>query len=231
MRTNPSFWIYDEIIPCCERYYNWDKASCISKSGGAASDAATNKWYVSHEDEVCQQDCLGENGGSCGGLVPSWKVLYDTPASCCENTLSWIAPAFCEATSNSTTFSGTEKWYADYQHEKCVQDCATSTSATCGGLLMSASVDLFDTVDSCCSGKLGWVGSESCQAESTNTALSSSGSSKYYASQKLQRCVQDCVGSAPCGGLAESWDEVFTSSSQCCQQKLWWLERSACILT
>jgi len=230
MRRNPSLWIYDDIESCCGRYYNWAKADCVSRSGGTTSEVAAFKWYVNHENEVCEQDCLKSNGHPCGGLVPTWKVLYETPVSCCKNTLSWITPSVCEAASSGTTYPGTDKWYAYYQHDKCVQDCAASTKATCGGILESAHVDLFDTAKSCCRETLGWVNSNSCQAESTYAVNNFAGSGGWYVNYKLSQCVQDCVGVAPCGKLAESWDNVFTSAGDCCSTKLWWLEASTCIL-
>lgn len=230
MRRNPTQWIYNDVDSCCERYYKWVKADCVSKSGGGASNAVTNKWYVNHIDMVCEQDCPKANGGPCGGLVPSWKVLYETPASCCKSALSWITLSFCEAASSRTTYSGTERWYVDHHNNKCVQDCVTSKSATCGGILQSTHVNMFDTVERCCTEKLGWVEREYCQAESTNTASSSAGSHGWYVNYKTYRCVKDCVGTAPCGGLAESWDEKFNSAKNCCSTKLWWLPASTCIL-
>lgn len=35
-------------------------------------------------------------------------------------------------------------------------------------------------------------------------------------------CVQDCVGALPCGGIVESWDEVFSDKKTWCGKKLWW---------
>ena len=150
MGLNPSQWMFDDVDSCCERYYDW-VTNCVSNSGGNTTSAATLKWYVNHVDEICEQDCPEDSVGPCGGLVPSWKDLHESAASCCENTLPWITAAMCAARSELTTYSGTSKWYVD---------------------------------------------------------------------GNLQRCVQDCVGAAPCGGLLESWDEVFTSSNECCSTKL-----------
>mmetsp|Transcript_25700 Transcript_25700/g.44898 ORF Transcript_25700/g.44898 Transcript_25700/m.44898 type:complete len:1663 (+) Transcript_25700:1-4989(+) len=234
MRLNPSQWVYDDIDSCCERYYNWNHADCVTKSGGNSTATATLKWYVNHEDEICEQDCPVDGGGPCGGLVPSWKTLFETVISCCENRLSWIATSVCEAGSTLQTATGTSKWHVDYLLEQCVQDCASpGANATCGGVVTSANVDLYDTSDSCCTAKLGWVEGDICEASSTNTVVSSSGSSGWYVDHKLHRCVQDCKGAAPCGGLRKSWDEVFSSSSACCSAKLWWLDSSttSCALT
>lgn len=234
MRLNPSQWLYDDIDSCCERYFSWIKADCISQSGSTASNAATNNWYVNHIDMVCEQDCPKDNGGSCGGLAPSYKTLYESPALCCKNTLPWITTSHCEAASSHITYSGTEKWYVDHHNNRCVQDCAISMNTTCGGIVHSAYVDMFDTAKRCCTERLGWMGIEYCEVESTDTATSAAtssvGSGGWYVNHQALRCVQDCVGTSPCGGLAKSWDEIFTSDRNCCSAKLWWLEASTCIL-
>lgn len=232
MRNKPSSWVYQDIESCCVRYYSYVYADCVTKSGGSSSAIATLKWYVNHVDEICQQDCT--TGGSCGGALPVWKTSFETAASCCKDTLSWIATSVCENRSNLQPVIGTSRWYVDHALHHCVQDCTSpGVSATCGGIVTSANVDLYDTSNNCCSTELGWVGVDNCVASSTNTAISSTGSNGWYLNYKLHRCVQDCVGGAPCGGLREKWDELFSSSSACCSTKLWWLDSSAvsCVLT
>jgi hypothetical protein len=36
-------------------------------------------------------------------------------------------------------------------------------------------------------------------------------------------CVKNCEGPSPCAGLAKSWDTIYTTKKECCQQRLWWL--------
>ena len=122
--------------------------------------------------------------------------------------------------------------YVDWRLEKCVQDCDDSSGGdTCGGIVTSANVELFDSVDGCCSAKLSWIESYICEADSMNTDYSLVGSNDWYVDHRLGLCVQDCTGSAPCGGLAKNYDKLYSSSSQCCSEKLWWLERNKCKLT
>lgn len=144
------------------------------------------------------------DGGTCGGNVAIWKTLHATDADCCESTLSWISTAVCSAESLLSTPIGTLQWYVDWLDERCVQDCDTSTNSTCGGVVTSAHVALHDSATSCCSDKLGWVPSTSCEADSTNTPISSAGSNGWYVDHKRNRCVKDCKGASPCGGLVRT---------------------------
>ena len=188
-------------------------------------------WYVNHQDEVCVQDCPESAGGACGGKVPTWNELFKTSEECCENRLSWIATSYCEAQSELRTPPGTSKWYVDYVNEKCVQDCDSAAGVTCGGIVESAHVTLYESSDRCCSESLGWVPSKECEADATHTLdTSSGGTNKWYVNYRFSRCVQDCVGGAPCGGLAKSWDETFGSSGECCKEKLSWVSQKSCVV-
>ena len=226
-------WVYQDITSCCTRYFGWMIDTCVVSSGGNSTTLYTQQWYVNSGDEICQQDCDEDNGGSCGGLIDSWKQSYSTAAECCEATLNWISSPYCEAKSLLPTadFAGSSLWYADYQNGKCVQDCASpGVNGTCGGVITAGHIELFETSASCCSGRLGYLDQGVCTASSTNSELDeSAGTNEWYIDN--MRCVQDCVGSAPCGGLKNSWDQTFSSSGDCCSTGLWWLEVSTCLDT
>jgi hypothetical protein len=46
------------------------------------------------------------------------------------------------------------------------------------------------------------------------------------------RCVRDCpVGQFNnCGGNAANHDEYFGSWSECCEHKLWWVNKASCVI-
>eukprot|EP00986_Skeletonema_menzelii_P020105 scaffold30190_cov263-Skeletonema_menzelii.AAC.1 len=48
------------------------------------------------------------------------------------------------------------------------------------------------------------------------------GTGKWYVKYVDETCVQDCVGASPCGGIAESWDELFDNKKACCDEKMWY---------
>lgn len=152
MWENPE-WLSDDLETCCETHFGWAKSECIGRSGGDISALATGKWYVNHQDQICQQDCA-EAGGTCGGLAKPHDTLYDTPAACCAEKLSWIVTSTCEvhstlSTSTGVTAVGTNQWYIDWWLEKCVKDCDESLDPSCGGLAKRWD-ELFGSSSECC---------------------------------------------------------------------------------
>ena len=57
------------------------------------------------------------------------------------------------------------------------------------------------------------------------------GTSKWYVfySGGSQKCVQDCKSGGECGGLANSWDELYDSKTECCKEKDQWTPLKDCL--
>jgi len=117
MHANTDIWVYNDIESCCKNYYSWTYTECVVGSGGQTAASDSGKWYVNHQETICQQDC--EKGGNvtCGGLAKVWEVLYESVEECCANQLSWIPSATCKARSTFTNAVGTGEWYIDYSLE------------------------------------------------------------------------------------------------------------------
>ncbi len=45
---------------------------------------------------------------------------------------------------------------------------------------------------------------------------------RWYPDWETYTCVQDCVGTPPCGGAAEFWDDLYSSRDECCSTRLSW---------
>jgi len=153
-------WLENDIESCCKRNFNWAYNDCVYLSSGSLNLAATNKWYVNHQDKICQQDCPKEGGGPCGGLVDQWNTLFDTAAACCEEKLSWIASPTCESVSTLSPVVGTSQWYVDWSLKKCVKDCADSSDVNCGGLA-SQFDPKYGSSSECCD-RIRYVGQREC---------------------------------------------------------------------
>ena len=70
------------------------------KAGGQFT-SGTMKWRVSFQDLVCMQDCLKDDGPTCGGLATTWEIesLFDSALTCCQEKLPWLSPLACNAQS------------------------------------------------------------------------------------------------------------------------------------
>mmetsp|Transcript_3803 Transcript_3803/g.8392 ORF Transcript_3803/g.8392 Transcript_3803/m.8392 type:complete len:90 (+) Transcript_3803:2557-2826(+) len=78
---------------------------------------------------------------------------------------------------------------------------------------------MFSDQRSCCEIHYGWslptclaagVSSSSTSSESATTTVAP-GSGKWYINWVTYKCMKDCVGESQCGGLAESWDVLYTT--------------------
>lgn len=214
--------MYASAATCCSTKLPWvEKATCENRSGnGADADpVATGKWYADETDKKCKQDCAVGGGSGCAGVITanSFTRMYDTVTACCSGGMAWINAAICEARS---TGGYTNKYYADQSKQVCYMDCAISSgSPMCGGNPTDLTSMLFDTADACCKSKLQWVNSATC---SQNPAALE-GDTQWWVRWQGEKCVQNCPkDSGPsCGGLAETWDELYPSARACCDRLIW----------
>ena len=70
---------------------------------------------------------------------------------------------------------------------------------------------LFDTQEQCCDRYFAWD-------RRTCLGSVSSGTSKWYMDWLAEACVMDCpiTNGGSCGGLKDSWEDLWASKSECC---------------
>lgn len=220
---------FDTAEECCSKNLSWvDGDLCASKSFGIPSE----KWFSPDGglDFRCAKDCgpaeLAEP--YCADAKPhDSAVLFDSVEDCCSGSLWWVDSDSCIA---RTTGGYTNGWYVDYAGLKCVKDCDASASPECAGTPEDFSAKLFADSAACCASALGWMDQMACVAQSAGEELRGSG--LYYVNWSIGKCVKDCEGAAPCGGLAKSWDYFkYSDATMCCEIHLFWKDRGDCILS
>mmetsp|Transcript_17359 Transcript_17359/g.27209 ORF Transcript_17359/g.27209 Transcript_17359/m.27209 type:complete len:182 (+) Transcript_17359:825-1370(+) len=77
---------------------------------------------------------------------------------------------------------------------------------------------LSTTLEKCCERHFHW-GIKDC------LGTMDAGSNEWYVSYEDKICVQDCNGASPCGGIATSWVELYSSKEKCCEDRLPWIPR------
>ena len=97
MKRSPELWLFDDLVDCCQRFYDYAGRDCVTDSGGTLTNIATNKWYVRYKDDVCVKDCYDENDTQCGGLAKPWDELFDDSVTCCSKKLYWVKKSECTA--------------------------------------------------------------------------------------------------------------------------------------
>ena len=182
----------------------------------------------------CTKDCAPggplDGNNDCGGIIEdAWIDLYDTTHECCQQKISWQDPDLCASQSDPSS-AGTTKFFVIYEEEKCGQDCDAAGGLPCVGRPQVLSVQLFDSAADCCSAMLPWLDLDSCLSVTNGVPISPpalAGSGEWYVDWAINKCVKDCVGAAPCGGLKDGWEFGHASVDTCCAM-ISWVPRSSC---
>lgn len=155
---------------------------------------------------------------TCGGLVQETNVvLYESAEACCVSEYNWIDVELC-ATRSAQTVNG--KYWPDVINGKCLEDAKVPAT--------DLSVNLFDTIAECCEMGLFWLSEKTCLTASGFNVTVATSSKKFFVDWTMQRCVQDCEGSAPCGGLAQTWDILYNTENDCCDI-ISWIPKETCL--
>lgn len=232
----PSSWgevMFATAEACCTSKLGWvDKDSCKTKSENGVNAPATgsSKWYANYNDKKCAKDCaVATANPECAGILDSTegKPMFDTLEACCKDRFGYVDVNLCTAMSNGS--GHTNKFYPDQGAGICHQDC--TGAAPCNGSPTDLSVPLYDTAEACCKSSVGWAKAEVCQ----QLPVATQGTNEWYVDWSKNKCVKNCdtsVGGS-CGGLAESYNQLYSSASLCCSQSsaMSWMEESDCIYT
>eukprot|EP00956_Cyclotella_meneghiniana_P006725 scaffold8955_cov62-Cyclotella_meneghiniana.AAC.1 len=103
---------------------------------------------------------------------------------------------------------------------KCENDSVVPTD--------DLSTAMYDSIETCCSEGLSWLSETVACFAGSGVDLTGLGTNKFYIDFANQQCAKDCVGAAPCGGLAEQWNILYGTEDECCAQ-LSWIPKKACI--
>lgn len=154
--------------------------------------------------------------------------------SCCDQYYGWAkTQCMIDGGANAAAYV-TGHYYVDWESSSCKQDCVKDTPGkNCGGLKQGWQ-ETYEDAEDCCNERLFWVNEKACVASSKGQAIADAdlGSESYYVNWLTSTCVKDCVknasSDADCGGLAKHWDEKYDSKSECCNERLWYVETDKC---
>lgn len=244
MRSDPEHYFSNDVEACCRAHFIWNLVECQRNSSGPP------KWYPEFD--------LAEGGCKNDGLEPLHMKTYDDylfgdQLSCCEAYFPWnvggcmeqntiYASIVQDPCSTSAEVEENEElsreigYYPKYSsdNEYCVDDGQPPP-------YMLAHPDgwFHQSLAECCLANFQWVFRE-CMGDKYGITAEGGGnpcpsaiklSGKWYVeyySEDDHRCVQECEGDHPCGGLAQSYMELYDSFEECCKVHLWWMEDSPC---
>ncbi|KAL7509605.1 hypothetical protein ACHAXN_006936 [Cyclotella atomus] len=196
---------YSDPKSCCESELQWMFVEfCKAESFVSSCYAGTGLYYRgdSAGSDFCVRDCDPANGDkTCGGLVKDTRVvLHDTAEDCCSAEYSWIDTELCSA---RTT------------HHPALNIGQTNRASVIKTRL--------STLLLCLRNPVAVRGSLFGRKWHDVAGL---GSNSFYVQD--EKCVQDCVGAAPCGGLAEKWNIKYKTEDECCAVIPWVARKKLC---
>eukprot|EP00804_Cyclotella_cryptica_P017072 CCRYP_003317-RA/>CCRYP_003317-RA protein AED:0.06 eAED:0.06 QI:0/1/0.5/1/1/1/2/198/460 len=206
MTQNNVQYLFSTKADCCKEHYSWNLVECM----GTSSATSGNKYYP---------DWLGDDTCKNDGAAPTYMAqnptmwLHDTLSSCCTKNYGWKMSECMNGGNAPAPSPGSGLYYPDWtgSNEGCLNDGNEPDYMAANPTLW-----MHSTLDSCCKKNYSY------NLSSCTGAAASSGSLKWYMSWDAKKCVQDCVGAAPCGGAANSWDLTYDTQSKCCSERMWW---------
>lgn len=242
--------LFDDAETCCAEKLSYIELEfCMANTLTAIN--ATEQ-YFSVTEGHCVKDSANCTDPDICGLATSNDKLYEDISACCEQALPWVTTELCETRSLNATY--TDLWFVDYTGEMCKQDC-DPVAPPCG-TPPDLTTKLYDSPESCCAEKLGYVDQNECKIVSEGgSAESYLGTSKWYAS--TQTCAQDCEDAAGagtldplatpspspdplatpapapssefCGGIVDAkYTPLFDDTAACCKAKLAYIDVDLC---
>jgi len=192
---------------------------CTSRS----NNKYTNGWVVDFTNEKCIQDCDPAAGYPCSEHNNHEAKIYSTTDECCQR-LGWVDRDLCQAKSlsNSLSIGRSNKYFADYATGRCFQDCDPALD---GCALVPPPVNVYPTIEVCCSKGLSWVEDSYCTSRSNNKYTNG-----WVVDFTNEKCIQDCDPAAgyPCSEHNNHEAKIYSTTDECCQ-RLGWVDRDLCI--
>ncbi|KAL7539345.1 hypothetical protein ACHAXR_009202, partial [Thalassiosira sp. AJA248-18] len=141
--------------------------------------------------------------------------------ACCHRYFHW---ALAECTGGTLPFLG--GFYPNWGATE--MKCLESSDEMPDYMRNNPSQWLYNDVETCCENYYHWDYND-CIAGSGGSSTSSA-TGKWFVNHLEEICHQDCPssGNVTCGGLANSWDELYDSAFDCCSSQLSWLRPTDC---
>ncbi len=140
--------------------------------------------------------------------------LFNTREECCKKFYGWNYYA-CVGTSPVLTNG---EYYPDWSGSGSSTSTCLNDNKMPSYMLTNQAWYLSTTLEKCCKRHFSWNVKEC-------LGTSAEGSNEWYVRYEENTCVQDCSGASPCGGIADSWQELYSSKAKCCQEKLYWIPK------
>jgi len=184
--------------------------------------ALISEWYPNWGKS--EQICL--NDGNAPLYMQNNGYTEKTKESCCERYYSW---SYYECLGDTATVP--DGFFPDWgsAEVRCVQSTGAGADALPDYMAKNPGQWLYPDIESCCKRYYSWE-FDGCVTGSGGSTTSTA-TLKWYANHRKNMCVQDCPEDDrdTCGGEAQSWNTLYDSAEECCENKLSWIATSTCV--
>ena len=211
MAVNPTQWLSSTMQACCKKYFS-----------GYMYDACMGRYPPDHDDcnvmlyypdwDGANKNCVDDSQEPYYMLSNHQYFLSNTREECCKKFYEWDLYTCTGTMPDLTHGEYYPDWSGGSSNPTCLNDFKMPTY-----MLNNQVWYLSKTLRKCCERHFFWDINKCLGTEAVGTE-------KWYVKYEAMTCVQvqDCVGASPCGGIANSWDELFGSKKKCCDEKVWY---------
>ncbi|ACI64216.1 predicted protein [Thalassiosira pseudonana CCMP1335] len=172
-----------------------------------AAPSTAPKFYPDWANDLT---CKNDNNKPQYMVLNPTMWLLDSRESCCKKFFSWqLSDCMQEGDAAPSVL-----YYPDWAglNKGCINDGNAPSY-----MQYNPSMWMFEDLEDCCDRHYLWDLATCLGASAT------AGSDKWFVDYFLNKCVKECVGDEPCGGLVDgTWVDLFESQSECCSKKMWW---------
>jgi len=166
-----------------------------------------------------------KNDGNEPRYMKVFATYYESSLDgCCERYFSWDIYT-CKGNSATAPIGFYPNW--GKSGTKCLNSTQT-TSTIPDHMMQNPEYWLDSDIEACCERHYNWVFSDCISLSGGSSSSTATGN--WYVDWSMEKCVKDCSDSsdANCGGFAKTWDALYSTSSDCCEKRLWYIERDEC---
>ena len=216
MAVNPTGWLFSTKSACCASWFAWSYYECMKDDDCNEGEAL---FYPDWEDTM---SCIDD------GKEPYWMHtghwMKNTREECCEEFFEWeyndcIGPLPARVFKYYPDFN---RGFWDGDEPYCLNDGKEPS------YMLNSLSYLLPTLEECCRRFVSWDYYRCVRMGPSAVVVVSVAKAKWYVDWFTSRCVQDCNGEWPCGGVAAQWDILYDDKKTCCDI-LSWVDDDECV--
>eukprot|EP00984_Skeletonema_dohrnii_P030646 scaffold22298_cov84-Skeletonema_dohrnii-CCMP3373.AAC.2 len=209
MAVNPTGWLFSTKSACCEKWFGGAPYDECMGDDDCNEDEYEALFYPDWEDTM---GCINNGKEPYYMQTNPTSWMENTREECCKRYFEW---EYFDCIGTEPPAS--DEYYPDWSNwdsPTCVNDGEIPQ------YMFSIPSSLHPTLEECCKEHFGWD-FKACMGSSFVAP-----DVKWYVNWSITlgvgKCVQDCNGEWPCGGVAAQWNQLYDDQKTCCERRVPW---------